>query len=425
MKIMDKVGLILKQGYICDHCLGRQFAQLLEGYSNDERGRILRKAFFMSADAEMKIDIDESNITERFHSEELKKEELKKEELKKDMKQPKKRAKEKCTVCNGLFDNLGNWLNKIKRAVGKTEFKTFLVGTKLSSNLIENEEQLWEKVGIDYCEPLKAEINREVGKRVEKKFGKKADLKMPDINIILNLRIQRVKIEKNPLFIYGEYQKLRRGMPQTRWPGKYKTSVGQIIARPFLKKTKGIDHKLHGAGREDIDAKCLGWRPFVLEILGPVKRLDKAIMKKMTKKVNKRKSVKIRGVRFSNIAEVRALKEARFYKTYRALVETKSEIKRSDLKKLKQLVDVIKQRTPLRVLHRRSNRVRKRKVLLLKVKYKDRRHFLMEIKTEAGTYIKELISGDGGRTRPSVSYLLDREAKCKELDVVKIWYKSK
>jgi len=420
---MEKVGMILKLGYVCDHCLGRQFAQLLEGYSNDERGRILRKAFLMQADAERSIDIDKSNITERFHSEELKKEEFRKEELKKgELK--KRKIQPKCIVCNGLFDDLDRWVKKIKNALRTTEFSTFLVGTKLSSSLITNEEKLWEKVGIDFCEPLKAELNREIGKKVEKEFGKKADLKRPDINIILNFATGRVKIEKNPLFIYGEYQKLRRGIPQTKWPEKYKTSVEQIIARPFIKKTKGIGHKMHAAGREDIDARCLGWRPFVLEIIEPVKRLNRVILKNIAKQLNNKKSVKVRRVRFSNIAEVRTLKEARFYKSYRALVETKDEIKRSDLRKLKQLIGIIKQQTPTRVLHRRSNRTRKRKIMSLKAKYIDKRHFLMEIKTEAGTYIKELISGNNGRTRPSVAFLLNTPAKCKELDVTKIWHNS-
>jgi len=42
------------------------------------------------------------------------------------------------------------------------------------------------------------------------------------------------------------------------------------------------------------------------------------------------------------------------------------------------------------------------------------------VTTEAGLYIKELISGDKGRTQPNLSELLQNECVCKELDVVKI-----
>ena len=407
MRVMEKVGMILKLGYVCDHCLGRQFAQLLEGYSNDERGRLLRKVFLMSADAQRKIDIDRANITEQFHS----------ETLKKTIKPSKKHAK--CIVCGGLFENLDKWIGKIRKALGGIEFDTFLIGTKLNADLIGREEWLWEKVGIDYCEPIKAEINREIGKRIEKELGKKADLKSPDVNIIINFSTGRVKVEKNPLFIYGEYQKLRRGIPQTIWPsGKYKTSVQQIIAKPVMSATRGEWHKFHGAGREDIDARCLGWRPFVLEITEPKKRhID---LDTLEKKINKSKSVRVRHLRFSSIDEVRQLKSAKPVKTYAALVKTNKDITRKDLKKLNNLVGEIRQWTPLRVSHRRSNRCRKRKVLSLKVRYINKRTFLLTVRTEAGTYIKELISGDSGRTKPSVAEILGVQCVCKQLDVTKI-----
>jgi tRNA pseudouridine synthase 10 len=44
----------------------------------------------------------------------------------------------------------------------------------------------------------------------------------------------------------------------------------------------------------------------------------------------------------------------------------------------------------------------------------------MEIKCDAGLYIKELISGDGGRTKPSLSALLGVEAEVTELDVLDV-----
>ncbi|HIP57312.1 MAG TPA: tRNA pseudouridine(54/55) synthase Pus10, partial [Ignisphaera aggregans] len=40
------------------------------------------------------------------------------------------------------------------------------------------------------------------------------------------------------------------------------------------------------------------------------------------------------------------------------------------------------------------------------------------IKCEGGLYVKELVSGDQGRTTPSFSEVLGTEALCVELDVV-------
>ncbi|HDN68368.1 MAG TPA: hypothetical protein ENG23_02140, partial [Methanomicrobia archaeon] len=57
---------------------------------------------------------------------------------------------------------------------------------------------------------------------------------------------------------------------------------------------------------------------------------------------------------------------------------------------------------------------------------------VVEIKCEGGLYIKELVSGDGGRTKPSLSELLGAEvggaeeggvevkAEVKELDVLEV-----
>ena len=44
----------------------------------------------------------------------------------------------------------------------------------------------------------------------------------------------------------------------------------------------------------------------------------------------------------------------------------------------------------------------------------------MRIKTEGGLYIKELISGDGGRSHPNVSEILGVNAVCEQLDVIEV-----
>lgn len=400
MNILEKTLKILEQP-VCDRCLGRQFGQLLSGYTNEERGRMLRAIAAMSVDHEkFKTSADMSNFSGiAFHNLEA-----------------EKRDSKECSVCSGFFENIRKYAENIAKS-RKYEYGTFLVGTRMSSDMIEKEEALWERVGIDYCEPIKAEINREVGKAVEKAANAKFDRKSPEVNIILDIESGKAEVLPNPLFIYGEYQKLKRGIPQTRWPSrKYRTSVEQIIAKPFMLATHGNGHKLHGQGREDIDARCLAFRPFVLEILQPRKR--KISIKGLGRKIGK--GVKVRKLRLSDIAEVRRIKEAKADKTYRATVRCKDSIERKDLVKIKGIIGEIRQRTPQRVLHRRGDRSRKRKVKQVKYRYLDRNTFLLEIRGEGGLYIKELISGDGGRTRPSISELLGNECTCRELDVVKI-----
>lgn len=394
--ILEKALLILKQP-VCDHCLGRQFAQLLHGFSNQQRGQWIRSVLAIQLDAAggNEPGLDMSNFS-KYQFRNL------------DIEEKEK----KCSVCAGFFRDLDKWVEKIAKF--DKEYSTFLVGNKISDDLIRREEELWERVGIDWCEPIKAEINREIGKIVEKELGKKCDLKDPDVSFILNLESNKLETEIRSLFIKGEYQKNKPGIPQTKWPsGKYKTSIEEIIAKPTMKKSGGTGHKLHGMGREDIDATCSGWRPFVLEILEPEKRIQ-------PKKLKLTRGVRVRKLQKSNIKEVRKLKEKKPDKTYEAVVVTKGHISKNELKKLDKLKGTVAQKTPLRVKHRRANKTRKRRVKKVATKYKTRQRFILTVRAEAGTYIKELVSGDEGRSKPSVAQILDTECYVKELDVKKI-----
>jgi tRNA pseudouridine synthase 10 len=407
MDMLEKTEEILKTGCVCDHCLGRQFAKLLSGFSNDQRGNAFRTALAMQLDSSDDLKgIDASNFTGfKFHGEKLSK--------------ISSHKQKKCLVCDDFFKSLDSWVSRAVSAASRLEFKTFLVGTTLSADLLAREENLWESVGLDYCEPLKAEINREIGKRIEKALSTRADLKKPDINFIIDASRSRVSVQPNPIFFYGEYQKLARGIPQTKWPsGKFKNSIEQIVARPLMSMLRGSNHKFHGMGREDIDARCLGWRPFVIEIIEPLKR--KADLIKTMKAVNKSTKVKVRKMRASDIDEVRKIKDSRARKEYCVEVLCERDVSRADLKKLSALRGEISQHTPKRVIRRRADILRKRKVLALNSKYISSRKFILTVRCDAGLYIKELVSGDSGRTKPSVSELLGCTCEPRNLDVTKI-----
>ena len=390
---------------VCDHCLGRQFAQLLSGKTNVERGWSVRNAVAMAIDSGEKLNVEMSNFAGyRFHHSEI-------------------RAPDEAPVCNmcaGLFEDVDAYVQKAVKAVRGLDFNTFLVGTKLTEELVGAEEDLWERAGIEWVEPLKGELNREVGSRLEKVLKKKVDFKRPDVVVMLDLATQNVNIALNSIFIYGEYNKLKRGIPQTKWPsGKYKISVEQIIAKPFMRATRGSGHALHGMGREDIDARCLAWRPFILEIMEP--KIRGINVSRLQKEANKDRRVAVKRMDFIGPDAVERLKRASPDKTYRALVSLSKPVKPAQLKKLMILNNKeIHQETPERVLHRRANLLRKRVVKEIKWKRLGPKSIELRVRAQAGTYIKELISGDNHRTYPSVSELLGVKAKVKELDVIEI-----
>jgi tRNA pseudouridine synthase 10 len=48
------------------------------------------------------------------------------------------------------------------------------------------------------------------------------------------------------------------------------------------------------------------------------------------------------------------------------------------------------------------------------------RRIEMQVRCQGGLYVKELVSGDDGRTIPSVSELLNNNAKTLKLDVLNV-----
>lgn len=425
--LLEKSAKLMSKGYVCDSCIGRQFARLLKESGNTQRGRSIRDALAMEADAGDDKGINHRNFFGYAFSEN-------------DKIEPKKPGK--CIICGSITSQTDRIAQKIATKLKNLEFSTFLLGTRLNAELGLKEEQVWENVGFEWCETLKAELNRETGKKVSLLTGKQADFNNPDINVLLDLSDNSITIRKNPIFIYGEYKKLKAGIPQTRWPcreckgmgnadgkkcqkcggrGKlYPTSIQEIIEKPVLKAVKGTDTAFHGAGREDIDALCLDWRPFVVEVSGPSKR--NLALKGIEKAVNRSKYIHVRKLSRTSRSQVREVKTDKRDKTYGILVSFEKPV---DEKRLKELAAEfsgrkISQFTPRRVLHRKCEKRRQRSVYKLKYSVLSKRKVRFELKAESGLYVKELVSGDTGRTRPNFSDFLENPAKVERLEVLKI-----
>jgi tRNA pseudouridine synthase 10 len=397
---------------LCLHCLGRQFAKLGHGMSNKERGFYLRNALINKT-------TDEKVKKEIMHD------------------------PPECWLCQNLFDEVEKFSDLVINELSSYEYDSFLIGSKIDAEIVDREERLWGILGNAHYEPIKAEINREVGKIVESKIEKTVNFERPDIVAVVDTRFDNVQLQISSLFIYGRYKKLERGIPQTRWDCKacmgkgcekcnhtgkmYETSVEELVAHEVMPLTKGVEHSFHGMGREDIDARMMGnGRPFVLEIKVPIRRNLNLTKLQWTINDHAEGKVEVSNLRLSSKDEVIAIKDANVQKSYDVEVEFAEDV---DYGKLKEVVRAFKgrtieQATPTRVLHRRADKIRKRTVTDMGLEIIDPKHARFKITGESGLYIKELIHGDEGRTTPSIADHLKISIEVKNLDVIYIHDKT-
>lgn len=378
---------------LCDACLGRLFGKVGHGHTNEERGRAVRESVPVAASP--------------------------------------------CWVCGGLTSRYDALAALAAKKLEPWDYDTFLVGSKVDPEIQAREESLWSDLGLQAPEALKSEINREVGKRVSVLVQREASLETPDVVAIVDTSFDHVDVLVNPLFLRGRYRKLVRGIPQTRWPcnrcrgkgcakcggtGKmYPTSVEEILAAAVMVEAGGTGHALHGMGREDVDARMLGTgRPFVLEIKEPRRRhIDLSAARA---RVNASAQVELDAFRPATRKDVVAVKSDRAVKTYRVLVRFASPVDEAKLKKEMIILEAqpIAQRTPTRVVHRRADTTRHRSVTRAEVLGTDGTVAELRFTAAAGAYIKELVHGDRGRTKPSLADQLGVACEVLELDVVDI-----
>lgn len=345
---------------------------------------------------------------------------------------------ESCMICSGLLWKIDEIAEEIVRKLKDYEFKTFSVGSRVYGSLKALEGYLDEIVGLN-GRSLKAQFNRELSRKLAERIKAKLTHQNPDIVIIYDLENPSFEIQIMPLYIYGRYKKRVRGISQTRWlctkcegrgceacnwtGKKYQTSVEELIGNAMLEIFEGTNAILHGSGREDVDARMLGnGRPFIIEIQNPKKRF--VDLKEVEKFVNEKTKGKvvIFDLKFAKPKDVEFLKSAGFRKVYRAKVEFEREISRDELEKAVRAISntVIEQRTPKRVLHRRADLLRKKRTYNIEILLHRGKVAVLKIEADSGLYIKELVSGDEGRTRPSLSEVLGVPAKVTKLDVIEV-----
>ncbi|MCJ7646841.1 tRNA pseudouridine(54/55) synthase Pus10, partial [bacterium] len=262
LRIIEIINSLLKDYAFCDNCLGRQFAILGHGLTNEERGRALKLTCLIEGS---RLEGEEKNKgREVIHSlaingfSQIASETLNSWGFKIE------KQKKVCFLCNGVFSHIEEFAEYATKKLLKYEYNSFLVGIKCDANIEDREDELRSKFGIKWGESIRNELSREIGKRIVAITKKNVDLRRPDIVIIINPFKKSIGLEINSLFLAARYKKLVRGVSQSKWfcgecrgkgcqrcnmTGKmYPDSVEELIGTPVLEATKGDCAKLHASG---------------------------------------------------------------------------------------------------------------------------------------------------------------------------------
>lgn len=234
------------------------------------------------------------------------------------------------------------------------------------------------------------------------------------------------------VYAAGRYCKYSRKVSQSPWiidgVRKSEGSVQEFIGHILKKLYRADDFKFLSAGREDIDVRMLGrGRPWAMELVNPRRpKITAEEFKEAQKEINAAANGLIFISDLQSVSEnqIKLLKEGEDTKkkAYRAVVWSAQPMTPELVSSIADQAEfTIDQLTPIRVLHRRSLMNRKKTIHNMKVELINPHYAIVELTTQAGTYIKEFVHSDLGRTRPSFcDFIKQDQADILQLDVVDV-----
>ena len=239
-----------------------------------------------------------------------------------------------------------------------------------------------------------------------------------------NILIINYNILHDSIFLKGNYNKYTREIGQSPWeingvkvcPSSVEEEMEKIILNYF----KSNKLTMSAGGREDKDVRMLGnGRPFILEIFNPKNNIKN--IKNLENEINKNsKYIKVNNLDKCDREYTEIIKQAELnkMKLYTSVIWVDKKINNSDLNIINNINNLkIIQKTPLRVLHRRTLTDREKIIHKMECKKINDHFLILDILASAGTYIKEFIHSDLGRTEPNLKSLLKSKCDILQLDV--------
>lgn len=338
---------------------------------------------------------------------------------------------EDCFACHGVLNHIDDIKNAINTAIGRYQFHDIQI--EVVPQLIKNDNKLI----IQYHCQTSSSLKNYIKARILLSFTKIKQGPVLQIKINSSQDIQ-ASLSWPHLYITGRYYKRSRRVSNTRFMRGQKaiSSVEKELISHIPSAIRCSDRKFLSAGREDMDVRMIGsGRPFCISLLNPLPNDDWPTVPQNYQDFsdsyaqflppegqslecdNHVSAIDLR------ISTERPDMTPKHEKSYRCIVSCSRNVTPENLKNI-ELVDnlTIQQRTPSRVAHRRIMATRSKTVISMSYKQICPRFLILDLKTSKGTYIKEFVNSDFGRTKPSFGEILDPvnpiECQLLQLDVI-------
>jgi tRNA pseudouridine synthase 10 len=229
----------------------------------------------------------------------------------------KRLQKTNCAICRGSLDSLPRLATATLASLKGYQFETFLVGSSVSQDLIDSEDEFRSRFKIKGKQSIKGQISRYVGSFVAKKTRKKLERSRPDLTILLAVPSNAVSISSRSIWLSALYRKTKRGIAQRSSICRVCNGVGcsvcnykgatsetlQSMATEFFSELFSAEGcNFIWIGNED-DQSLVGGkgRPFFVEVLRPKKRPIGASGKSKRRKFEVPKRVALNGILLKSI----------------------------------------------------------------------------------------------------------------------------
>ncbi len=419
--ILDQAVEVIKNYPLCDRCLGRLFASLGTGLTNVERGLSLKILIAMHIHSRIVAGEDAymdllKQLSINAGGPFLK--------LYRKLSNEEVPGRLTCYICGDRFnDVVEEYVEKVAKILRSYDVETFLIGFRDPVEMEEAQQEIVDRFRLEHWEKVKEELKREIGKAVMSRYGYRAKYEDPDVVV----EIDPVRDEVRAVFPSEIYvARLRKYARDLHIDSK--ALYGNSIESVLSEKASGVFEaeyiSIKPSARIYPGYRVIGSGLSVsVEIHSPKRRFRD--VKSVEDALNidpERYSLEIISrVRRRNIGElggyIRRI-------VYRVLVHFDSECIRDKAveyvaEKIYGLSsEVIAQRTPSRMLRWKYDYTRYGRVKVVDVLGVSRGLFEVVLVSDKNLYIEEVVSGDYGRTEPSVSSVVGCGATPVKIDVL-------